>query len=80
MTELSDRERVIVLTVNVPRRWEPTVNAAIRSGHERWPEVQIIDYKAFADAHPELYVSDKVHLTATGRTLYANFLDREING
>ena len=80
MTELSDRERVFVLTVNVPRRWEPTVNAAIRAGHERWPEVEIIDYKAFADAHPELYVSDGVHLTVAGRTLYAEFIDREING
>lgn len=80
MTELSDRDRVIVLTVNVPRRWEPIVNAAIRDGHERWPEVEIIDYKSFADAHPELYGSDGVHLTVAGRTLYANFIDREING
>ena len=80
MTELSDRRRVIVLTVNVPRRWESIVNAAIRSGQERWPDVEVIDYKAFADTHPDLYVPDGVHLTATGRTLYANFLDREING
>jgi peptidoglycan/LPS O-acetylase OafA/YrhL len=80
MTELSDRDRVIVLTIKVPRRWESSVNAAIRSGHERWPEVEIIDYKAFADAHPELYVSDGVHLTGLGRTIYADLLDREING
>ena len=80
MTELSDRRRVIVLTVNVPRRWESIVNAAIRSGQERWPGVEVIDYKAFADTHPDLYVPDGVHLTATGRTLYSNFLDREING
>ena len=80
MTELSDRRRVIVLTVNVPRRWESIVNAAIRSGQERWPDVEVIDYKAFADTHPDLYVPDGVHLTATGRTLYSNFLDREING
>jgi len=80
MTELSDRDRVIVLTVKVPKRWESTVNAAIRSGHERWPEIEIIDYKAFGDAHPELYISDGVHLTGVGRTIYAELLDREING
>lgn len=80
MTELSDRDRVIVLTVKVPRRWEPTVNAAIWAGHERWPEVKIVDYKAFGDAYPELYGSDGVHLTVAGRRVYAEFLDREING
>ena len=80
MTELSDRDRVIVLTVNVPRRWESTVNSAIRDGQVRWPEVEIVDYKTFADAHPDLYYPDGVHLTPTGRTLYANFIDREING
>jgi peptidoglycan/LPS O-acetylase OafA/YrhL len=80
MTELSDRDRVIVLTVKVPRRWESEVNATIRSGHERWPDVQLIDYKAFGDTHPELYGSDGVHLTVTGRAIYADLLDREING
>jgi len=80
MTELSDRDRVIVLTIKVPRRWESTVNAAIESGSERWPEVEVIDYKAFGDAHPELYGSDGLHLTVAGRTIYAEFLEREING
>jgi hypothetical protein len=80
MTELSDRDRVIVLTIKVPRRWESSVNAAITSGLERWPDVEVIDYKAFGDAHPELYASDGVHLTVAGRTAYANFIDREING
>jgi peptidoglycan/LPS O-acetylase OafA/YrhL len=80
MTELSDRDRVIVLTIKVPRRWESTVNATINSGHERWPDVEIIDYKTFGDTHPELYGSDGVHLTVAGRTIYAEFLDREING
>jgi peptidoglycan/LPS O-acetylase OafA/YrhL len=80
MTELSDRDQVVVLTVRVPRRWESVVNAAIRSGHERWPEVQVIDYKTFGDAHPELYLSDGVHLTGVGRTIYAEFIERAING
>ena len=80
MTELSDRDRVIVLTVKVPRRWESAVNDAIRSGQERWPEVEVIDYKAFGDSHPELYAGDGVHLTAAGSALYADLIDRKING
>jgi len=80
MTELSDRDKVVVLTVKVPRRWESTVNSAIWSGKERWPDIQVVDYKSFGDAHPDLYVSDEVHLTATGRTKYAEFLDAQING
>jgi lysophospholipase L1-like esterase len=79
MTELSGVDRVIVLTAFVPRRWEATVNAAITSGVERWPEVEILDYKSFGEAHPEYYNSDGVHLNGRGQAAYAELIHGAIN-
>ena len=80
MTELRDVDRVIVLTAYVPRRWESTVNAAISSGIERWPEVEILDYESFGEAHPEYYNSDGVHLNGRGQAAYAELIHNAIHG
>jgi peptidoglycan/LPS O-acetylase OafA/YrhL len=78
MTELSDREQVYVLTIQVPRRWEGQVNDAIAAGLERWPEVKAIDYYSFGKAHPEYYNDDGVHMNITGQRAYAAYLKGEI--
>lgn len=78
MTALSDVDRVIVLTAFVPRRWEATVNAAIMSGSDRWPRVEIVDYNSFGAAHPEYYNSDGVHLNGEGQAAYAGFIREAI--
>jgi len=79
MTELSnDVDEIYVLTIQVPRRWESQTNNAIKAGVERWPNVKIIDYFAWGNAHPEYYVEDGVHLNATGRAEYAKFLSSQI--
>jgi lysophospholipase L1-like esterase len=68
------------MTAFVPRRWEATVNAAIASGSERWPDVEIVDYNAFGKAHPEYYNSDGVHLNGRGQAAYAELISRAIGG
>jgi lysophospholipase L1-like esterase len=80
MNELSDVDRVIVLTAFVPRRWESTVNAAIQSGTERWPQVEIIDYNSFGNAHPEFYNADGVHLNGKGQAAYAELIYEVLSG
>jgi lysophospholipase L1-like esterase len=80
MDELSDVDRVIVLTAFVPRRWESTVNAAIESGSERWPQVEIIDYNSFGKAHPEYYNADSVHLNGKGQAAYAELIYEALSG
>lgn len=80
MTRLSDVDRVIVLTISVPRRWESVVNAAIASGTVRWPDVEVVDYFAFAEAHPEYFNRDGVHLNVAGQAAYGALLDAAING
>lgn len=79
MTELSnDVDEIYVLTIQVPRRWESETNNAIRAGVERWPNVKVIDYFTWGNAHPDYYAEDGVHLNATGRAEYAKFLSSQI--
>lgn len=80
MSGLSGVERVVVLTAFVPRRWESTVNAAIESGTERWPLVEVIDYNSFGNAHPEYYNADGVHLNGKGQAAYAELIFEVLGG
>jgi peptidoglycan/LPS O-acetylase OafA/YrhL len=81
MSELNNEvDEIYVLTIQVPRRWESETNNAIRAGVKRWPNVNVIDYFTWGNAHPDYYVEDGVHLNATGRAEYAKFLSSQING
>ncbi|GMR02256.1 MAG: acyltransferase family protein [Acidimicrobiia bacterium] len=80
MTELSDRDRVIVVNAKVPRRWETLVNDAIAQGAQRWPEVEVVDWNSYGAQNPQFFTEDKVHLNPEGQAAYAKLLDRAING
>jgi lysophospholipase L1-like esterase len=80
MTYLAVVDRVIVINAKVPRRWESTVNEAIASGGDRWPDIEIIDWNTIAGAHPEWFNADRVHLNRTGMAAYADLLNETING
>jgi len=80
MTELQDRDRVIIVNAKVPRRWEDLVNSAIDSGSKRWPNVEVVDWNTYGNARPELFGKDQVHLNVEGKGVYARLLDRVING
>ena len=74
MAALAGVERVSVLTVRVPREWERTVNDAIWRAAERYPNVQVVDWRSLSDGHPEYFGSDGVHVGSTGRVAYADFV------
>ncbi len=80
MAALAGVERVSVLTVRVPREWERTVNEAIWRAAERYPNVQVVDWRSVSDGHPEYFGSDGVHVGSTGRVAYADFVLATIAG
>jgi lysophospholipase L1-like esterase len=80
MEAVSSAKRVIVLTTAVPRRWEDSVNTAIRQGAERWPDIEILDWQAIATANSDWFKDDRVHLNATGQQAYAELLAATVNG
>ena len=66
LTSLSDRRRVVLVTIRVPRRWQDPVNSLLRSVAASHPNVVIADWYAASAGHPEYFVRDGVHLTSAG--------------
>jgi peptidoglycan/LPS O-acetylase OafA/YrhL len=71
LNELSDRTRVVIVTVRVPRRWQDPVNALLRSVAAAHKNVVIADWFQASAGHPEYFVRDGVHLTSAGIAEFA---------
>jgi peptidoglycan/LPS O-acetylase OafA/YrhL len=66
MSELSNADRVVVITANAPRAWTDTVNDRFRDLQSKHPNVQILDWHAVVDGEGGLVGDDGVHLTPLG--------------
>ena len=68
---LSGVRRVVVVNAKVDRPWEQQVNGVLAAGVPRHRNAVLFDWNAAASNHPELFVSDGVHLTGEGARYYA---------
>ncbi len=78
MANAEPADRVLAVTVRVPRRWEGQVNETLTAAADRWPDLELIDWKATSDDRPELFVEDGVHLTDAGRRVYAALVEEAV--
>jgi hypothetical protein len=78
MANAEPADRVLAVTVRVPRTWEGQVNETLVAAARRWPDLELIDWKATSDDRPELFVEDGVHLTDAGRRVYATLVDAAV--
>lgn len=73
--------RVFLVTARVPRSWEAgnlrTLKACDASYSSK--RVRIIDWYAHSAGHPEWFVSDRVHLSASGRKAFRQLIDRAVD-
>jgi hypothetical protein len=74
LNELSDRTRVVLVTVRVPRRWQDPVNSLLHSVAAAHKNVVIADWYAASAGHPEYFVRDGVHLTSAGIAAFAGLI------
>jgi peptidoglycan/LPS O-acetylase OafA/YrhL len=79
MAQLVDVRRVVVLTVNVPRRWEAPNNSMLAEGVKRYPNAVLVDWHAASADHPELFRRDGIHLRPAGARLYTDLIAAAIN-
>ena len=68
MEALADVDHVVFVNVRVPKPWEGEVNAGLADGVARYPEkARLADWYAVANAHPEYFTPDGVHLEPPGQ-------------
>jgi peptidoglycan/LPS O-acetylase OafA/YrhL len=76
MDALRTVERVVIVNLKVPRRWEGQDNDEIRAGIARWPNAVMVDWNAQGNAHPEWFWDDGYHLRPDGAAAYADLIAR----
>ena len=71
---LADRELVLLINSRVPRPWMAANNALLARVVPEYANVQLLDWHAVADGHPEWFFSDGVHLTPTGARAFVGLV------
>jgi hypothetical protein len=74
LKELSDRHRVVVVNVKVPRKWMDESNNMINELVPLYPNVRLADWAATAKGHRGYFAPDGVHLTKTGGQVFAGLI------
>jgi len=68
--------KVVFVTVKVPRRWEETSNSAIVDGAAGQPNVKVVDWNRLSGdcQGGDTFYEDGTHLKEAGATCYANLI------
>ncbi|MEX2553280.1 MAG: acyltransferase family protein [Actinomycetota bacterium] len=78
MELLKDVPRVFLVNVHVARPWESFNNQLLAENVGRWPNTELLDWNGLANAHPEAFYKDGVHLKPTGMRLYVELLSGSV--
>ena len=78
MAVLGSQRRVIFMTAKVPRPWEEPNNAVITEGVKRYPNAELLDWRAISAAHPEWFRDDGIHTSEAGAQAYARLIAKAI--
>jgi len=77
---LSDRNRVVVVNIRVPRVWMEPTNKMIASLVTNYPNVRLADWNAVSKGHKKYFTPDGVHLTRTGAEVFGNLINDTLHG
>jgi hypothetical protein len=80
MQLLADLPRVVIVNLKEPRKWEAANNQVMAEGVLRYPNAVLIDWHAYALAHPELFAKDGIHIGAAGAKAYTALVAAQVEG
>ena len=71
LTQLGDRQKVVVVNNHMARPWEPPNNAMFPAVVKTHPNAMLVNWDIAANTHPTWLTTDGVHLKMAGRAPYA---------
>jgi hypothetical protein len=80
LEELSDRRRVVVVNVRVPRVWMKPTNKMIESLVVQYPNVRLADWNAVSKGKKSYFAPDGVHLTKKGAKVFGTIVNEALRG
>jgi len=75
---LSDRRRVVLVNVQVPRNWMKVSNSVIDELVPLYPNVRLADWHSASTNRRGYFGSDGVHLTKTGGRVFAEIIQQTL--
>lgn len=75
---LTDRKRVVVVNVRVPRAWMKPNNEIIAETVAEFPNVRFVDWAAASKGKKKYFAPDGVHLTKSGGKVFADLINEAI--
>ena len=80
LEQLRDRNRVVVVNVQVPRVWMKPTNKMISSLVKQYPNVRLADWNSVSKGKKKYFAPDGVHLTKTGADVFGNLINDTLRG
>ena len=80
LEQLRDRNRVVVVNVQVPRVWMKPTNKMISTLVKQYPNARLADWNAVSKGKKKYFAPDGVHLTKTGGDVFADLLKETLRG
>ena len=80
LDELRDRNRVVVVNVQVPRVWMKPTNKTIASLVKQYPNARLADWNSVSKGRKKYFAPDGVHLTKTGAEVFGNLINDTLRG
>lgn len=80
LEQLRDRNRVVVVNVQVPRVWMKPTNKTIAALVAQYPNVRLADWNSVSKGQKKYFAPDGVHLTKTGAEVFGNLVNETLLG
>lgn len=80
LEELRDRNRVVIVNVQVPRVWMKPTNKTIASLVKQYPNARLADWNSVSKGRKKYFAPDGVHLTKTGAEVFGNLINDTLRG
>ncbi len=80
LEELRDRNRVVIVNVQVPRVWMKPTNKTIAALVKQYPNARLADWNSVSKGRKKYFAPDGVHLTKTGAEVFGNLINDTLRG
>jgi lysophospholipase L1-like esterase len=80
MSVVGGYRTIFFVNVREPRTWETEVNQRLATNVQEYPNAHLIDWHEQGNLHPDWFLSDGIHLSASGASGYALLIRHDLLG
>ena len=77
---LEDVQKVLLVNVRVPRRWENKVNTLLDGAVEEFENTELVDWYSISNSNPQYFSRDGVHTIPSGARHYVDAIITTLGG